>query len=235
MSHGALLTNAERQRRHLTPSSRCARFKEADETPEHTFRTCKYAQQVWRQTVPDAASPSDRRSLKDWFFYFLKHPAKQVRFGFTCWFLWRSRNDYVFSDIEEPSSKLSQRILAWEIIAQKSKAAEQAISLGRSGLSRDVAVGWRPAPTGWITVNSDGSLLRLSESTAVGGALRDGQGRLLGAFSMNLGRCTITRAEIWGALRGLQMAWDSGRRRVELQLDSTTAITLLSPGSPTNH
>ncbi|CAI0558377.1 unnamed protein product [Linum tenue] len=52
---------------------------------------------------------------------------------------------------------------------------------------------------------------------------------------MNLGRCTITRAEIWGALRGLQMAWDSGRRRVELQLDSTTAITLLSPGSPTNH
>ncbi|CAI0451814.1 unnamed protein product [Linum tenue] len=52
---------------------------------------------------------------------------------------------------------------------------------------------------------------------------------------MNLGRCTITRAEIWGALRGLQMAWDSGHRRVELQLDSTTAISLLSPGSPTNH
>ncbi|CAI0419974.1 unnamed protein product [Linum tenue] len=52
---------------------------------------------------------------------------------------------------------------------------------------------------------------------------------------MNLGRCTITRAEIWGALRGLQMAWDSGHRRVELQLDSITAISLLSPGSPTNH
>ncbi|CAI0389272.1 unnamed protein product [Linum tenue] len=98
-----------------------------------------------------------------------------------------------------------------------------------------MAVGWRPAPTRWITVNSDGSLLRLSGSTAAGGALRDWQGRLLGGFSMNLGRCTITRVEIWGAIRGLHMAWDTGHRRVELQLDSTTAVQLLSPEAPTTH
>ncbi|CAI0402481.1 unnamed protein product [Linum tenue] len=90
-----------------------------------------------------------------------------------------------------------------------------------------MAVGWRPAPTGWITVNSDGSLLRPSESTAAGGALRDWQGRLLGAYTMNLGRCSITRAEIWGALKGLELSWEAGHRQVELQIDSKTAIALL--------
>ncbi|CAL1382992.1 unnamed protein product [Linum trigynum] len=75
-----------------------------------------------------------------------------------------------------------------------------------------MVVGWRPAPTGWITVNSDGSLLRSSGSTVVGGALGDGQGRLLGAYAMNLGRCTITRVEIWGELKRLEIAWDAGYR-----------------------
>ncbi|CAN1147970.1 Putative ribonuclease H protein At1g65750 [Linum perenne] len=44
---------------------------------------------------------------------------------------------------------------------------------------------------------------------------------------MNLGMCTITRAEIRGAITGLELAWDYGFRRVELQLDSKVAISLL--------
>ncbi|CAL1413874.1 unnamed protein product [Linum trigynum] len=132
-------------------------------------------------------------------------------------------------------NKLSQKILAWEVVAQQSKQAEQTLSLGRSGSRRDVAVGWRPAPTGWITVNSNGLLLRPSGSTAAGGALRDWQGRLLGAYTMNLGKCTITRAEIWGALKGLELAWEAGHRQVELQLDSRTAMSLLQVPGQHNH
>ncbi|CAI0422608.1 unnamed protein product, partial [Linum tenue] len=79
-------------------------------------------------------------------------------------------------------------------------------SLVRSESRRDVAVGWRPAPTGWLTVKSGDSLLRLSGSTVVGGALRDGHGCFLGDYSMNLGKCTITRVELWGALKGLELA-----------------------------
>ncbi|CAI0459471.1 unnamed protein product [Linum tenue] len=52
---------------------------------------------------------------------------------------------------------------------------------------------------------------------------------------MNLGKCTITRAEIWGALKGLEIAWDAGYRRVELQLDSQTAITLLQDTGSHSH
>ncbi|CAL1392737.1 unnamed protein product [Linum trigynum] len=52
---------------------------------------------------------------------------------------------------------------------------------------------------------------------------------------MNLGRCSITRAEIWGAIRDLQLAWDLGYKRVELQLDSTTAVRLLSETASTDN
>ncbi|CAN1333062.1 Putative ribonuclease H protein At1g65750 [Linum perenne] len=45
---------------------------------------------------------------------------------------------------------------------------------------------------------------------------------------MNLGRCSITRAEIRGAVEGLRRAWDMGLRKVALQMDSQVAITLLT-------
>ncbi|CAN1180946.1 Putative ribonuclease H protein At1g65750 [Linum perenne] len=45
---------------------------------------------------------------------------------------------------------------------------------------------------------------------------------------MNLGRCSITRAEIRGAVEGLRRAWEAGFRKVALQMDSQAAITLLT-------
>ncbi|CAN1831409.1 Putative ribonuclease H protein At1g65750 [Linum perenne] len=52
----------------------------------------------------------------------------------------------------------------------------------------------------------------------------------------NLGNCSITRAEMRGAIIGLKIAWDLGFRRVELQLDSATAIALFSEeGNVTHH
>ncbi|CAN1815656.1 Putative ribonuclease H protein At1g65750 [Linum perenne] len=43
---------------------------------------------------------------------------------------------------------------------------------------------------------------------------------------MNLGRCSITRAELRGALYGLQKAWELGFRKVLVFMDSTAAIDI---------
>ncbi|CAN1241241.1 hypothetical protein LINPERPRIM_LOCUS4882 [Linum perenne] len=37
---------------------------------------------------------------------------------------------------------------------------------------------------------------------------------------MNLGNCSITRAEWKGVVSGLQLAWEQGYRKIQLQLDS---------------
>ncbi|CAN1188296.1 Putative ribonuclease H protein At1g65750 [Linum perenne] len=44
---------------------------------------------------------------------------------------------------------------------------------------------------------------------------------------MNLGICSITRAELRGALEGIKRAWEAGYQRVEIQSDSKAAIDIL--------
>ncbi|CAN1164222.1 Putative ribonuclease H protein At1g65750, partial [Linum perenne] len=51
----------------------------------------------------------------------------------------------------------------------------------------------------------------------------------------NLGRCSITQAELTGAVVGLDRAWQLGFRNVELQLDSTTALSILHGPDPIQH
>ncbi|CAN1849718.1 Putative ribonuclease H protein At1g65750 [Linum perenne] len=52
---------------------------------------------------------------------------------------------------------------------------------------------------------------------------------------MNLGACSITRAEICEALLGLEFAWDKGYRKICLKLDSQAAIALLTSTGNTEH
>ncbi|CAI0400893.1 unnamed protein product [Linum tenue] len=52
-------------------------------------------------------------------------------------------------------------------------------------------------------------------------------GRCEGAFTCNLGVCSITRAELKGAAEGLELAWHKGYRKVELNLDSSTTINII--------
>ncbi|CAN1777220.1 Putative ribonuclease H protein At1g65750, partial [Linum perenne] len=85
-----------------------------------------------------------------------------------------------------------------------------------------------------ITVNTDSSVSQTGLAAA-GGILRNNEGRNLGAFTMNLGRCSVTRAELRGALQGLERAWVDGYRLVELQLDSTAAISLLLSEEDPSH
>ncbi|CAN1314292.1 Putative ribonuclease H protein At1g65750 [Linum perenne] len=47
---------------------------------------------------------------------------------------------------------------------------------------------------------------------------------------MNLGNCSVTRAELRGVIEGLHRAWEAGFRNVVAQLDSSAAISILTSG-----
>ncbi|CAN1166165.1 Putative ribonuclease H protein At1g65750 [Linum perenne] len=47
---------------------------------------------------------------------------------------------------------------------------------------------------------------------------------------MNIGACSITRAEMRGAIEGLHQSWEAGHRNVVLRMDSRSAIALLTNG-----
>ncbi|CAN1194394.1 hypothetical protein LINPERHAP2_LOCUS42555 [Linum perenne] len=44
---------------------------------------------------------------------------------------------------------------------------------------------------------------------------------------MNLGKCSITRAELMGAVVGIERARDMGIRNLTVQLDSLCAVNIL--------
>ncbi|CAN1130257.1 Putative ribonuclease H protein At1g65750 [Linum perenne] len=105
-----------------------------------------------------------------------------------------------------------------------------------SGLNRrTIEVRWEPGPEGWVTLNSDGSVDQQARKASAGGVLRNSEGRCLLAFSMNLGSCSITRAEMRGAIEGLKRTWEAGFRRVVLKMDSKAVISLLTSADMSTH
>ncbi|CAN1320571.1 Putative ribonuclease H protein At1g65750 [Linum perenne] len=52
---------------------------------------------------------------------------------------------------------------------------------------------------------------------------------------MNLGKCSITRAELRGAVSGLQLAWERGYHKIQLQLDSQCVVQLLQGDDLEDH
>ncbi|EOY08210.1 Uncharacterized protein TCM_022554 [Theobroma cacao] len=43
--------------------------------------------------------------------------------------------------------------------------------------------------------------------------------------------CSAYRAELWSILKGLTVAWETGHRRIELQIDNSTAVKVINPTS----
>ncbi|CAN1815658.1 Putative ribonuclease H protein At1g65750 [Linum perenne] len=96
-------------------------------------------------------------------------------------------------------------------------------------------IAWEPGPESWMVINSDGSVLQPSGHAGAGGLIRNEFGHCLAAYSMNLGRCSITRAELRGALYGLQKAWELGFRKVLVFMDSTAAIDIFQTKDNIHH
>ncbi|CAN1744714.1 Putative ribonuclease H protein At1g65750 [Linum perenne] len=83
---------------------------------------------------------------------------------------------------------------------------------------------------GWLVrlAGSDGSVQGQQGKAAAGGLLRDINSNCILAYTMSLGICSITRAEIRGALEGVRWAWEAGHRKLEVQIDSQAVVAILS-------
>ncbi|CAN1818158.1 Putative ribonuclease H protein At1g65750 [Linum perenne] len=156
-------------------------------------------------------------------------------FGVTCWWLWRARNDRVFNNKLTAADSLTRHIQAWMALVGDTLDKDRFISHTGPPTRTGEHISWEPAPPEWVTLNSDGSVLSEYGQAATGGLIRNSQGRCLAAFSMNLGKCSITRAELRGAMSGLQLAWERCYRKIQLQLNSQCAIQLLQAEGLDDH
>ncbi|CAN1139782.1 Putative ribonuclease H protein At1g65750 [Linum perenne] len=229
-----LLTNSQRQRRHLSSDATCSTCQDPNEDVSHVIRDCKFALEVWHLIGNfDLDSMAWNCQLSEWISKSLYSP-NGLLFGLICWCLWKSRNGRIFSNSTDTARQVAARIVTWTNIVKHAMERD----LMSSNLNRRYAptqIAWTPGPTNWMVLNTDGSVLQPSSKAAAGGLLRDALGRCRAAFSLNLGSCSITRAEIRGVIFGLQLAWDLGYRRVLAQLDSSAAIAILEADGDVTH
>ena len=85
-------------------------------------------------------------------------------------------------------------------------------------------ISWTLPLVGWVEINSNGSVTQDIGETTCGGIIRDCHGNFLFSYSSNLGSCSITSAELWGAFIGLKSAFQLGFKKVTLEMDSKVAV-----------
>ncbi|CAN1844818.1 Putative ribonuclease H protein At1g65750 [Linum perenne] len=234
--HNRILTNEERSRRHITNQVVCPRCLNHSESLSHVIRDCCFAVQVWEDVLPHLLTTRDRNlDFKQWWREKLADNTSNISVGVTAWVIWKARNNLIFEGVRESVDAIANKCRYWINLILTSWKTNQ---LGREapGLARQaLLVAWRPGDAGWSTLNTDGSRYHGDRSTAIGGVLRDSDGRFARAFCANIGDCSITRAELKAIIVGMKMAWDLGVDRLQIQTDSTTAVsTLLSAVTPTH-
>ncbi|CAN1215609.1 Putative ribonuclease H protein At1g65750 [Linum perenne] len=175
-----------------------------EENSSHVLRECSFADEVWKEVLPDAVSRPDwTLPFVEWLEVHLNSNVG-LQFGIVNWYLWRTRNERLFASGKDSPSVVAAKASNW-------------IRTVSSAMARDA------------TLDSDNGAARQSArgKAAAGGLIRDSEGRCLDAYTVNLGICSITRAEIRGAIEGIRRAWRAGYRRLEVQLDSSAAVAIL--------
>ncbi|CAN1836421.1 hypothetical protein LINPERHAP1_LOCUS34763 [Linum perenne] len=120
-------------------------------------------------------------SQRDWYAetstWLDKHlrSDKKLMFDTICWYLWKSRNERVFTASSESAAAIAIRALSWVRVIENA-LDKNTIGIGDDQIRRVTDIAWEPGPNGWWVLNTDGSVnLSLGKSTT-GGLLRDGSG-----------------------------------------------------------
>ncbi|MBA0879945.1 hypothetical protein Goshw_023129 [Gossypium schwendimanii] len=92
------------------------------------------------------------------------------------------------------------------------------------------AMKWLAPESGWVKLNIDGAFLLNSYSTAIGGVIRDAEGKQLCGYSMVLGKDKVFGIEARSMLEGLRLLWDKGYPEVELECDNALLVEIILAG-----
>ncbi|KAK9292819.1 hypothetical protein L1049_020799 [Liquidambar formosana] len=109
------------------------------------------------------------------------------------------------------------------------------VNTSSSSLDSTRLIFWAFPPTGWVKLNTNGSVFGNPGVAAIGGLIRDASGNWIKGFMGNLGICTNTITELWAIRQGLSLLWDLGERSVVIETDSQVSIDLLSYAPNPHH
>ncbi|BFG15821.1 hypothetical protein CerSpe_020950 [Prunus speciosa] len=231
---GKILSNEQRVRRHLVDDPACNYCNWPVESILHIFRDCEKAASVWQAMLCPGAHPHFfQMDFHPWLRSNLlskamwgDHVPWPLVFVFTCWVLWKWRNNQIFNIDNEVSYEPEKIIVAavreWYTASQVG---------GTKAPKMPLLLTWEPPELGQFKLNVDGSRRCASGSIGAGGVIRNSLGDWVSGFAVNLGKGQILEAEVWGLFFGLQIAIAKGIRRLSVEMDAATAVLLVQQHS----
>ena len=87
---------------------------------------------------------------------------------------------------------------------------------------------WLKPTEGWHKLNTNGSVVSTNGLSGCGGLLRDSAGQWVVGFAKSISVSSSIAAELWALRDGLGLCLERGISAVEIELDATTAISLVS-------
>lgn len=93
---------------------------------------------------------------------------------------------------------------------------------------------WSCLEERYVKLNTDGSVFSSKGYVSIGGVIRDDRGHWVCGLVMSLGERFIFQVEARAMLEGLQLAWDRGFRKVEVESDNSPLVETILTGGATD-
>lgn len=144
-------------------------------------------------------------------------------YGVACWLLWSWRNRDIFDDqFLKPTDPFNRINVSWNLYVHTNDFM-QVFATNQFHSQR-----WIPPDVGWVKVNVDGAVARLSNRAGCEGVIRDNCGSWIMGFTKTLGQSNPHTAEEWAVYRGLMAAADCGFRQVIIESDAKVLVDMLN-------
>ncbi|KAK7820590.1 putative ribonuclease h protein [Quercus suber] len=144
------------------------------------------------------------------------------------WNLWLQRNRMAFKQ-QPPNPNLVR------VVEMQTRELLYCVLEPNTGKDRHLKqVQWLKPSAGWHKLNTDGSVVSTIRLSGCGGLLRDCTGQWVVGFAKSINASSSIAAELWALKEGLGLCLDRGISAVEIELDATAAISLVSSNVNTN-
>ncbi|XP_024161372.1 uncharacterized protein LOC112168480 [Rosa chinensis] len=163
-----------------------------------------------------------------------------VAFTTALWFIWNSRNKVRFDGVVVHATNVFGMIvghiqasscLVTGVMHNSILNLRVLKCFGASCNPRNAPtvfeVIWRPPPSGWVKVNTDGAWRRGLGVGGYGGVFRNDQRCFIGAFSSSLDIPSSVAAVVMAVIKAIELAWVRDWNYVWLEVDSQILLDLL--------
>nr|POE61120.1 putative ribonuclease h protein [Quercus suber] len=215
----------------------CDSCTELDESIIHVLRECPIAKNFWVQSsCPISLKQSFSDDLVTWIkknaLDSFKAHGKDYRwcnfFLLGLWNLWLQRNNKAFRH-----QSLNPNLV--QVVEMQTRELMYCVlepDTGKESILRQVQ--WLKPAVGWHKLNTDGSVVSSCGLAGCGGLLRDCAGQWIVGFAKSIVSSSSIAAELWALREGLGLCLDRGILAVEVELDASAAISLVTSNVKTN-